>query len=235
MRRYPFERAPLQMMRSETVLIDQDGAEESSPAPATQSRVEYQQQPMAFRPPSPAPVMSPIAMPSPTRMDSLGPMTFQPSSAPRLDPALSKPASPIAALDPIQQARSPSAPQLEPQKLRQQSQFSPLEPARTTAVPPPQPLESLRYQESSPAPQVAPFEPRIAPKLGDMPQPERSAVEPPKSLPELKYEPKQAPQLTDEQINALFSGVRQAPRVSLLGIPATNKLFSEEYTNAERL
>ena len=235
MRRYPFERAPLQMMRSETVLIDQDGAEESRSAATTQSRVEYQQQPMTFRPPSPAPVMSPIAMPSPTRIDSIGPMTFQPSNAPRLDPARSNPASPIAALDPIQQARSPSAPQLEPQELRQQSQFSPLEPASTTAVPPPQSLESLQYQESSPAPQVAPLEPRIAPKLDDMPQPERSAVEPPKSLPELKYEPKQASQLTDEQINALFSGVRQAPRVSLLGIPATNKLFSEEYTNAERL
>jgi hypothetical protein len=68
-----------------------------------------------------------------------------------------------------------------------------------------------------------------------MPQPERSAIEPPKSLPELKNEPKQTTQLTDEQINALFSGVRQAPRVSLLGIPAVNKLFSEEYTNAERL
>ena len=235
MRRYPFERAPLQMMRSETVLIDQDGAEESSPAPVAQSRVEYQQQPMTFKPPSPAPAMSPITMPSPTRMDSIGPMTFQPSNAPRIDPAPSKPASPIAALDPIQQARSPSAPQLEPQDPRQQSQFSPLEPVSMTAAPPFQPLESLQYQESSPAPQVAPLEPRIAPKPNDMPQPERSAIEPPKSLPELKNEPKQTTQLTDEQINALFSGVRQAPRVSLLSMPATNKLFSEEYTNAERL
>ena len=93
----------------------------------------------------------------------------------------------------------------------------------------------MPFDKTEPPPLIAPLEPRISPKPDDMPQPERPVIEPPKSLPELKNEPKQTTQLTDEQINALFSGVRQAPRVSLLGIPAVNKLFSEEYTNAERL
>lgn len=164
MRRYPFERARPQPMRSETVYIDRDSIDEPAVKP-----MDY------------------------------------PGSPPELNPLSSnRPETPVVA--PISYREPP-----------EQSPISPL---------------SLSHPET---PAMAPFEPQISPIAPPMTQAERSAVKAPEAPPELKIEPKQPERLTDEQLAAIFANVRQAPRVSLLSMPVSTKLFSEEYADAERL
>lgn len=164
MRRYPFERARPQPMRSETVYIDRDSIDE----PAVK------------------------------------PMSY-PGSPPELNP-LSSSRQKTPTMAPVSYRESPEQPSISPL--------------------------SLSHPET---PAMAPFEPQISPIAPPMPQIERSATKAPEAPPELKIEPKQPEQMTDEQIAAILANVRQAPRVSLLSMPVSTKLFSEEYVDAERL
>lgn len=164
MRRYPFERARPQPMRSETVYIDRDSIDEPAVKP-----MDY------------------------------------PGSPPELNPLSSS---------------RPETPSMAPISYRESPEQSPISPL------------SLSHPET---PAMAPFEPQIPPIAPPMTQAERSAVKAPEAPPDLKIEPKQLERLTDEQLAAIFANVRQAPRVSLLSMPVSTKLFSEEYADAERL
>lgn len=148
----------------------------------------------------------------------------------------------------LNNANKPAAPdQLQLQASAQAEVLSPTftTPSRQSEAPT---MAPVSYRESSapelpsflktpaPAPQpIAQEEPEISPIAPPIAQSESQVVKPQEKPPELKMEARQPSQMTDEQIAALFSGVRQAPRVSLLSMPVSTKLFSEEYKDAERL
>lgn len=164
MRRYPFERARPQPMRSETVYIDRDSIDEPAVKP-----MDY------------------------------------PGSPPELNPLSSS---------------RPEAPAMAPISYRESSE---------------QPSISPLSLSSPETPAMTPLKPQISPIAPPMTQIEQSVAKAPEAPPELKIEPKQPERMTDEQLAAMFANVRQAPRVSLLSMPVSTKLFSEEYADAERL
>lgn len=178
MRRYPFERARPQSMRSETVYIDRDSIDEPAVKPINYPGSPPEMSPLSASQPE-APSMAPISYRESPNQQPVAPLTLNHSEAPSM---------------------------------------APVEPRISLATP-----------------QMPQPEARISPIAPPMPQTERSVASKPEAPPELKIEPKRPEQLTDEQLAAIFSNVRQAPRVSLLSMPVSTKLFSEEYADAERL
>lgn len=205
MRRYPFERARPQPMRSETVYIDRDSIDE----PAVK--------PMNY--PGSPPELNPLSSSRP-ETPSMAPISYResPEQSPISPLSLSHPETP--AMAPISQLEREAVQSIDALQLNKPK------PAQSLT-----PLSTSRQE----TPSVLPFEPKISPIAPSMTQIEQSVAKAPEAPTELKIEPKQPERLTDEQLAAIFANVRQAPRVSLLSMPVSTKLFSEEYADAERL
>lgn len=237
MRRYPFERAQPKPTSSETIYIDSDGAEDAVVQPLP-------------KPANPQP-MPDIKFPAFKSAEALAPISVANESPPSIADIIfqSKPKLKTEFPDfRLNNANKPAAPdQLQFQASAQAEVLSPTftTPSRQSEAPT---MAPVSYRESSapelpsflktpaPAPQpIAQEEPEISPIAPPIAQSESQVVKPQEKPPELKMEARQPSQMTDEQIAALFSGVRQAPRVSLLSMPVSTKLFSEEYKDAERL
>lgn len=210
MRRYPFERARPQPMRSETVYIDRDSVDEPAVKPMDYPGSPPELNPLSSSHPA-TPVMAPISYRESSEQPSISRTPISPLSFSRLEAPAMAPVSQLErkTIDPVDV--------LQPSKPEPAQPLTPLSPSRPET------------------PSMTPLEPQISPIAPPMPQAERSAVKAPEAPPELKIEPKQPERLTDEQLAAIFANVRQAPRVSLLSMPVSTKLFSEEYADAERL